>query len=162
MNVPPVAIHVPGTAGLPVPVDTPIAPPPTGKEQDLKTAVRDFVALLYADMFRNMREAGQEEDGEGLFNSFEAQMFMGFFDYDVAQKFADAGGASLSNALYKQLDKTGGAAQQAQGVPVKSRNDPETHAYAGEAELPGSAAGLAPVVEPPPLPELPVSSDHRP
>src|SRR5438128_7491561 len=106
MYVPP--INLPSSAGVPVNIDTGTPTMPTnGTDKELHDAARDFVGILYSNMFREMREAGQDEDGEGMFNSFETQMFMGFFDEEVGNKFADQGGHSMADALYNQINKKG-------------------------------------------------------
>lgn len=103
MNVPPINLNaMPG--GVNIAIDTPVPTLPTsGTDKELYDASRDFVALLYTHMFQTMREAGQSDDGEGMFNSFETSMFMGFFDQEVGKKFADEGGNHLVDSLYRQI-----------------------------------------------------------
>lgn len=78
--------------------------PPQGKGDELKEASYDFMALLYSYTFSQMR-AGSEENEEGLFGGSNSQMFMGFFDQEMGEKFARAEGSELSNTLFMQLSR---------------------------------------------------------
>ena len=91
--------------------------PPTAEAQAarLDAQVEEFASLLYAQMFQQMREAAQGEDGEGGLFSGNAAMFAHFFDQQVGKAFASAEGNGLKEALRQQLSKTLEAQSKAKG-----------------------------------------------
>ena len=179
MNVPPINIKMPDTMGV-GPIDTGAPAVPTGNnDKELHDASRDFVAVLYSNMFQNMREAGQDEDNEsGMFSSFETSMFMGFFDEEMGKKFADEGGKSLADTLFHQLNHNHGSTPVASTATAAP--PPPIPAGVGNAEFPqivptppssvnepvinlnGSSlpanANVAPVVPPPTTPVVNVNT----
>jgi Rod binding domain-containing protein len=78
-------------------------------EQGLKDASRDFVAILFSNMFTAMRGNPEDEDKDeegnsnSLFGGENVSMFMGFLDQEIGKKFTEQGGQDLVNALYSQL-----------------------------------------------------------
>ncbi|GIW23277.1 MAG: hypothetical protein KatS3mg068_2284 [Candidatus Sericytochromatia bacterium] len=77
-------------------------------EKQLKEACRDFVAILYAQMFEVMRgDPDEQKDEDGisgsLFGGENMYMFLGFLDQEIGKKFAEQGGTELVNTLYNQL-----------------------------------------------------------
>lgn len=79
---------------------------PTAEVQEagLKKAVDEFASVLYAQMFREMRESGKsEEDEESIFGGGDTNMFMHLMDQEVGKAYAAAGGNGLKEALYRQL-----------------------------------------------------------
>jgi Rod binding domain-containing protein len=77
------------------------------REAELKKAVDEFAAVLYSQMFREMREAGKTEgaeDGEeSIFGGGDSNMFMHLMDQEVGKAYAASGGNGLKEALYRQL-----------------------------------------------------------
>lgn len=83
-------------------------PTAEAREVELKKQVEEFASVLYAQMFREMRESGivekEGEDGEeGIFGGGDTNMFMHLMDQEVGKSFASAGGNGLKEALYRQL-----------------------------------------------------------
>lgn len=84
--------------------------PMTHQEQEtkLKGQVDEFAAMLYAQMFQQMREAAKsddEENGGGMFGG-DSEMFAHFFDQQVGRVFAAGDGNNLKQALWQQMSKT--------------------------------------------------------
>lgn len=85
---------------------TPIAPQSLAdQETKLKSTVEQFAAVLYAQMFEEMRKAGDDQDdnGDSAFGGGDTDMFMSMFDQKLGQTLAHQSGSSLATALYKQL-----------------------------------------------------------
>lgn len=80
-------------------------PTAEAREAELKKAVDEFASVLYAQMFREMREAGKagEDDEESIFGGGDTNMFMHLMDQEVGKAYAAAGGNGLKEALYRQL-----------------------------------------------------------
>lgn len=85
---------------------------PTQKTPNLKEASEQFVSMLYAYMFQQMRESGGDEEN-GLFSGDHANMMMGFLDQEMGKKMAGAEGSGLANALYRQLQQQTGDSSEA-------------------------------------------------
>lgn len=75
----------------------------TDNDQGLKDASRDFIGVLFSYMFQTMRGSPDMQEEGSLFKGENLDMFMSYLDQEVAQKFADQGGADLVNTLYHQL-----------------------------------------------------------
>lgn len=81
---------------------------PNQKTPNLKEASQEFVSMLYAYMFSQMRESSMSDEEDGLFSGDHANMMMGFLDQEIGKKMAGAEGAGLSNALLRQLQQQNG------------------------------------------------------
>lgn len=95
--------------------------PPTAEQQEtkLKGQVDEFAAMLYAQMFQQMREAGKSDDDEeggggGMFGG-DSEMFASFFDQQVGRAFASREGDGLKQTLWQQMSKTLEAQVKGQG-----------------------------------------------
>lgn len=76
------------------------------QQESLRGQVDEFASLLYAQMFRQMRESGQnEEEGEGIFGGGDTNLFMNFLDEEVGKTFVKQGGSGLRDALYRQMSQ---------------------------------------------------------
>jgi len=103
---------------------------PNQKTPNLKEASEQFVSMLYAYMFQQMRESSTGDEEDGLFSGDHANMMMGFLDQEIGKKMAGAEGSGLSNALLRQLQQqNGGDASDAANEAVTQANG------AGLAEL---------------------------
>jgi len=76
--------------------------PSSGEGQELKEACKDFVAILYAYTFEQLRSTNEDNE-EGLFNGQETSMFMGFLDQEIGKNIANREGGELPDLLYQQL-----------------------------------------------------------
>lgn len=87
------------------PLPSPGWHPPTMEEQKatLKQSVEDFVGILYAQMFQEMREAGHEDNDGGMFGGGDTGAFMGLFDQAIGKQFASSDTSGLKDILFKQL-----------------------------------------------------------
>lgn len=75
---------------------------PTRNTPNLEQSSKDFVGMLYAYMFQQMRESGSDEE-EGLFSGAHTNMLMGILDQEVGKKMAHAEGKGLADALFGQF-----------------------------------------------------------
>lgn len=89
---------------------------PTAEEKAavLNKQVDEFAALLYAQMFRQMRESSESEEGQGLFGGGDTYLFADFFDKEIGKTFAAGDGGALKEGLRRQLESAL-EAQQAKG-----------------------------------------------
>lgn len=88
---------------------------PSVKTPNLKEASQQFVSMLYAYMFTQMRENGSDEE-DGLFSGDHANMMMGFLDQEIGKKMAGSEGAGLASALERQLQQQQSQAAGAEGT----------------------------------------------
>jgi Rod binding domain-containing protein len=76
----------------------------TGAKEDpkLRQASDDFAAVLFSQMFAEMRPK-PGEDGESLFGGEQdTELFMDMFDMSIGQKYV-ASGNPIADQLYQQL-----------------------------------------------------------
>ncbi len=76
------------------------------KQAQLKEQADQFAAVLYSEMFTEMREAGKnndDDDQDSLFGGGDTDMFMTLLDQKVGQTFSKQSGTGLADSLYKQL-----------------------------------------------------------
>jgi Rod binding domain-containing protein len=81
---------------------------PKAKADDpaLKKTSTDFAAMLFAQMFSELRGSANEEDEESLFGGEkDTDLFMNFYDLAVSQKYVATGGNGVAEQLYQQLLK---------------------------------------------------------
>jgi Rod binding domain-containing protein len=91
--------------------DSPKAPESSygENEKDLKEVSKDFVSILFSQMFTVMRGNPEDEDTDeegnsnSLFGGANTSMFMGFLDQEIGKKFTEQGGTTLVDNLYDQL-----------------------------------------------------------
>lgn len=98
-------IQPPKLLALPTPGFSFTPPTAEAREVELKRAVTEFAAVLYTQMFSEMRQAGKSEDDEeeGILGGGDSNMFMHLMDQEVGKAYATAGGNGLKEALYRQL-----------------------------------------------------------
>lgn len=98
------------------PLDAPGLLKPGSKAYDgkIQEQVDEFAGVIFSQLVREMREAGQSEEGEGIFGGGNTNMFMHLFDQQVGRALAEQGAGGLKDALYDQLSSTL-RAQQAKG-----------------------------------------------
>lgn len=77
-------------------------------DKQLKEACKDFVSVLFSQMFSAMRGNPDDENQEdgvsgSLFGGENMYMFMGFLDQEMGKKFTEQGGNDLVNTMYHQL-----------------------------------------------------------
>lgn len=79
--------------------------PPTGaqREAQLKKAVDDFSSILFAQMFREMRESAGGEDEEGIFGGGDTNVLMHLMDQELGQAYTSASANTLRDAMLRQL-----------------------------------------------------------
>lgn len=75
---------------------------PTSRTPNIEEASKDFVSMLYAYMFQQMRESATDEE-EGLFSGPHLNMLMGFMDQEIGKKLAYGEGKGLADTLLRQL-----------------------------------------------------------
>lgn len=116
---------IPTTSFMPLPSTEGWTRPTVAQNRDrLEQQVEEFAAVLYSQMFGEMRRAAataKEDDEEGLFGNSggfgggDSEYFMHLFDEQVGKRFAARGGDSLVEALKRQmLSRYDAQAQQAQ------------------------------------------------
>ncbi len=81
---------------------------PKAKEDDpaLRKTSTDFAAMLFAQMFSELRGSAKEEDEESPFGGDkDSDLFMNFYDLALSQKYVATGGNGVAEQLYQQLLK---------------------------------------------------------
>lgn len=73
-------------------------------DMELKKAAEDFAGMLFAQMFSEMRGTPDEE-GSLFGGEQDTEMFMGFFDQAIGEKYVSTGGNGIAEQLYQQLLK---------------------------------------------------------
>lgn len=81
----------------------------------IEEQVDEFAGLIFSQLVREMREAGQSEENEGIFGGGDTNMFMHLFDQQVGAALAKQGAGGLKDALHDQLSSMLRAQQQAKG-----------------------------------------------
>ncbi|MEB3197116.1 MAG: rod-binding protein [Candidatus Sericytochromatia bacterium] len=92
-------------AFLPLPAAGFQKPDAAARENQLKQAVDDFASILFSQMFREMREAGKDEDEGSVFGGGDTNLFMHLMDQELGDSYARAGGNPLREAMLRQLNK---------------------------------------------------------
>ena len=87
---------------------------PTARTPNLAETSKDFVGMLYAYMFSQMRENSSNEE-DGLFSGPHVNMLMGFMDQEIGKELASSQGAGLAQEMLKQL--TGGQEAITNAIP---------------------------------------------
>lgn len=86
---------------------------PSARTPNLVEATEDFVGMLYAYMFSQMRESSSNEE-DGLFSGPHVNMLMGFLDQEIGKQLASSQGKDLAKELLNQIS---GGQPVAQTVP---------------------------------------------
>jgi Rod binding domain-containing protein len=98
---------------IPLPATGWSPPTPETQHVKLKGQAEEFAGLLYAQLFKAMREASDSSEG-GLFGG-DSDMFSTFFDQKIGKTFAEQGGNALEAALDRQLTSKLDAQEKIQG-----------------------------------------------
>jgi Rod binding domain-containing protein len=75
---------------------------PTARSSNIVEASHDFVGMLYAYMFSQMRENSSNEE-DGLFSGPHVNMLMGFLDQEIGKQLASTQGDGLAKQMMTQL-----------------------------------------------------------
>lgn len=103
---------------------------PTARTPNVEEASKDFVAMLYAYMFQQMRESASSEE-EGLFSGPHLNMLMGFMDQEIGKKLSYGEGKGLADTLLRQLQGDMPQVSEASSEAPSEESSLETLSEAG-------------------------------
>lgn len=91
---------------LPIPQPGLQKPSEAARKAQLEQAVDDFASVLFAQMFREMREIGggeNGEDGDSVFGGGDTGVLMHLMDEQLARSYVASGGSGLREVMLRQL-----------------------------------------------------------
>ncbi|MEB3221503.1 MAG: hypothetical protein VKS61_05450 [Candidatus Sericytochromatia bacterium] len=102
---------------LPIPQPGLQKPTAAARKAELEKAVDDFATVLFSQMFREMREAGEAQDGDAVFGGGDTGVLMHLMDEQLGKSYVASGGSTLRDAMLRQLTSREGSPTAAGGAP---------------------------------------------
>jgi Rod binding domain-containing protein len=88
---------------LPIPQPGLQQPTAAARQAALEKAVDDFASVLFSQMFREMRESGDSEDGDAVFGGGDTGVLMHLMDEQLGKSYVASGGNTLREVMLRQL-----------------------------------------------------------